>query len=223
MPAIDPKKKAADIEKGMKHAREALALLANELGGTKGAPGKEIAAILIGFQKMEAAFLSASAVNGSDFPLLAGAVNTFLDDTFVAVGRLKTVMPGERFDLALGADEAIAVKRRIVNRFTEDTGLTSRGRRITYEILVTLTNNRKTAEKILLREGVPVSRDEKIVVKLLTPAERDIGSAEGQKDITREPEGRLAWRLELKPGEKREIPLKLSIEHPADLVVTGID
>ncbi len=174
-------------------------------------------------KQMEAAFLSASAVNGSDFPLLAGAVNTFLDDTFVAVGRLKTVMPGERFDLALGADEAIAVKRRIVNRFTEDTGLTSRGRRITYEILVTLTNNRKTAEKILLREGVPVSRDEKIVVKLLTPAERDIGSAEGQKDITREPEGRLAWRLELKPGEKREIPLKLSIEHPADLVVTGID
>lgn len=60
-------------------------------------------------------------------------------------------------------------------------------------------------------------------MKLLTPAERDIGSAEGQKDITREPEGRLAWRLELKPGEKREIPLKLSIEHPADLVVTGID
>lgn len=174
-------------------------------------------------KQMEAAFLSASAVNGSDFPLLAGAVNTFLDDTFVAVGRLKTVMPGERFDLALGADEAIAVKRRIVNRFTEDTGLTSRGRRITYEILVTLTNNRKTAEKILLREGIPVSRDEKIVVKLLTPAERDIGSAEGQKDITREPEGRLAWRLELKPGEKREIPLKLSIEHPADLAVTGID
>lgn len=47
-------------------------------------------------KQMEAAFLSASAVNGSDFPLLAGAVNTFLDDTFVAVGRLKTVMPGER-------------------------------------------------------------------------------------------------------------------------------
>lgn len=55
--------------------------------------------------------------------------------------------------MPLGADEAIAVKRRIVNRFTEDTGLTSRGRRITYEILVTLTNNRKTAEKILLRRA----------------------------------------------------------------------
>lgn len=172
---------------------------------------------------MEAAFLSASALNGSEYPLLAGTVNAFLDDTFVASSHLKAVMPGERFDLALGADEAIAVKRKVVNRFTEDTGLTNRGRRITYEFLITLTNNKKSPERILLREGVPVSRDEKIVVKLLTPAERDIGATEGQKEVTREPEGRLAWRIELKPGEKREIPLKLSVEHPGDLAVTGVE
>ncbi|MBL9205073.1 MAG: mucoidy inhibitor MuiA family protein [Opitutaceae bacterium] len=172
---------------------------------------------------MEAAFLNASALNGSEYPLLAGTVNAFLDDTFVASSHLKAVMPGERFDLALGADEAIAVKRRVVNRFTEDTGLTNRGRRITYEFLITLTNNKKSPERILLREGVPVSRDEKIVVKLLTPAERDIGAAEGQKEITREPEGRLAWRIDLKPGEKREIPVKLSVEHPGDLAVTGVE
>ena len=110
-----------------------------------------------------------------------------------------------------------------MNRFTEDTGLTNRGRRITYEFLITLTNNKKSPERILLREGVPVSRDEKIVVKLLTPAERDIGATEGQKEVTREPEGRLAWRIELKPGEKREIPLKLSVEHPGDLAVTGVE
>ena len=172
---------------------------------------------------VEAAFLGASVANASEFPLLAGVVNTFLGDTFVASSRMKTVMPSERFDLALGADDAIAVKRRVVNRFTEDTGLTNRGRRVTYEFLITLTNNKKTSERIVLRESIPVSRDEKIVVKLLSPSERDIGATEGQKEITREPEGRLAWRLDLKPGEKREIPLKVSVEHPADLAVTGLD
>ena len=30
-------------------------------------------------------------------------------------------------------------------------------------------------------------------------------------------------RLDLKPGEKRDIPLKFSIEHPADLPVTGVE
>jgi len=63
---------------------------------------------------LEAAFLSAYAVNNTDYPFLAGPMNTFLDETFVAASRLKTVMPGEKFELALGADEGIAIKRKLV-------------------------------------------------------------------------------------------------------------
>ena len=43
--------------------------------------------------------------------------------TFIAASALKTVMPGEKFELALGADEGVAIKRKLVNRFAEDTGL----------------------------------------------------------------------------------------------------
>jgi uncharacterized protein (TIGR02231 family) len=172
---------------------------------------------------IEAAYLSASSTNRSDFPWLAGPVNAFLGDTFVATSALRAVMPGEAFTLSLGVDDSIAVKRRIVKRFTEETGLTSSGRRVTHEYLVTLTNNKKTAERIVVREPTPVSRDEKIVVKVITPAERDISSATVQKEIAREADGILAWRIDLKPGEKREVPIKLTIEHPADLNVTGLD
>ena len=171
----------------------------------------------------EAAFLSAYTTNTSDYPLLAGAMNTFLDGTFVATSQLKTVMSGEKFELALGADEGVAIKRKLVNRFTEDTGLTSSGRRTTYEVLVTVTNNKKTAERIVFKEGVPLSRDEKITVKIITPAERDTGTKAAPKEVTIEEDGKLVWRLDLKPGEKREIPLKYSIEHPANLAVTGIE
>ena len=172
---------------------------------------------------IEAAYLSASSTNRSDFPWLAGPVNAFLGDTFIATSALRAVMPGEAFTLSLGVDDSIAVKRRIVKRFTEETGLTSSGRRVTHEYLVTLTNNKKTAERIVVREPTPVSRDEKIVVKVITPAERDISSATVQKEIAREADGILAWRIDLKPGEKREVPIKLTIEHPADLNVTGLD
>ena len=44
---------------------------------------------------IEAAFLSANANNTTDYPLLAGPMNTFFDDTFVATSNLKTVMPGK--------------------------------------------------------------------------------------------------------------------------------
>jgi uncharacterized protein (TIGR02231 family) len=172
---------------------------------------------------IEAAYLSASSTNRSDFPWLAGPVNAFLGDTFIATSALRAVMPGETLALSLGVDDSIAVKRRIVKRFTEDTGLTNSGRRITHEYVVTLTNHKKTAERIVLREPTPVSRDEKIVVKVITPAERDISSATAPKEISREADGILAWRIDLKPGEKREVPIKLTIEHPADLTVTGLD
>ena len=171
----------------------------------------------------EAAFLSAYVTNTSDYPLLAGAVNTFLDDTFVAASSLKTVMPGEKFELALGADEGIAIKRKLVNRFAEDTGITAKYRRVTYEFLVTVTNNKKTAEKVVFKDAVPVSRDEKIEVKLLTPAERDLSTKEAPKEISREEDGKLVWRLSLKPGEKRELPLRFSVEYPAGTPVTGVE
>jgi len=172
---------------------------------------------------METAFLSAYAYNRTDYPFLAGAMNTFLDDTFVAASRLKTVMPGEKFELQLGADEGIAIQRKLVNRFTENTGLTNKGRRVTYEILITLTNHKKTAERVVFKEPVPVSRNEKIEVTLLTPAAGDVGTTAEPKEVTREEDGKLAWRLDLKPGEKREVPVKFAVEYPADLNVAGLE
>jgi uncharacterized protein (TIGR02231 family) len=171
----------------------------------------------------ETAFLTGKVTNESEYPLLAGPVNVFLDDAFVATSFLKTVMPREKFEVALGADEGIQVKRRVVSRFQEDTGLTSKGRRVTYEFLITVTNQKPTPEKVLVREALPLSQDEKIVVKLLTPAERDIGTAEKPRDLMREENGRLAWTLNLKASEKRELPLKFSIEWPSDVAVSGVE
>ncbi len=174
--------------------------------------------------QIETAFLGASMTNTTEFPFLTGSVGTFLDNTFVTTGNLKTVMPGEKFSLDLGADEGVAIKRKLVKRFTEDTGLTSKIKRITYEFVLTATNHKRTAERLILKESLPVSHDEQIVVKLLAPAEKDVGTKDKPgREVTREEDGKLVWRLDLKPGEKREITLKFSIEHPADLPVTGVE
>jgi uncharacterized protein (TIGR02231 family) len=174
-------------------------------------------------KSLEAAFLSAYANNASEYPMLAGPMNTFLDETFVAASNLKTVMPGEKFEIALGADDAITVKRRVVNRFAEDTGLTNKNRRVTYEILVTITNKKTTEERVVFKEPTPVSRDEKIVVKLMTPSEKEVGTLASPKEVTREEDGKLVWRVNMKPGEKRDFPLKVSIEYPGDVTVAGLE
>jgi uncharacterized protein (TIGR02231 family) len=177
----------------------------------------------------ETAYLAAYVTNRSELPFLAGSLNVFLDDTFVASSRLATTMPGEKFTLNLGADEGISIKRKIVSRFTEDTGFTTKSRRTTYDILVTVTNNKRTTERVVIKDAAPVARDEKILVKLLAPAERDLlkpeeAAAQPPKlGIARDADGKLVWRLDLKPGEKREIPLKFSIEHPVELSISGIE
>ena len=165
-------------------------------------------------KQLKAAFLTAKVTNSSEFPLLAGAMNVFLDETFVAASSLRVVMPGEKFDLALGADEGIAVTRKLNSRFTEDTGIVSKGQRITYDTTLTIQNNKKTAEKVVVQDQVPVSRNEKIVVKVLAPDEKEAKPAA---------DGTVKWTLTLKPGEKRELPLKFSIEYPNELQVSGLE
>jgi uncharacterized protein (TIGR02231 family) len=165
-------------------------------------------------KQLAAAFLTTKVTNSSEFPLLAGTMNVFLDGTFVATSSLRTVMPGEKFDLALGADDAIAIKRKLNNRFTEDTGIVTKGKRVTYDSTLTVQNNKKTAEKIVVLDQLPISRNEKVVVKLLAPDDRELKP---------ETDGTLRWTLTLKPGEKREIPLKFAIEYAADVQVAGLD
>ena len=101
-----------------------------------------------------------------------------------------------------------------MNKFTEDTGLTNSGKRITYEYLLTVQNNKRTAERVIVADQVPISRNEKVVVKLLSPDARDVKPSD---------EGTLKWSLDLKPGEKRELTVKFSIEYANDVNVVGLE
>jgi len=161
----------------------------------------------------EAVFLTAQASNTTDIPFLAGPLNTFLDDAFVASSAMKAVMPGEKLELALGADDGISIKRQLVNRYTESTGFSGSGKRVTYEYKITVKNNKATKEQVSFKDRLPISRNEKIVVKLLSPADRD---------IKREDDGKLVWDWELEPGKSRDTVLKFSVDYPGDIDVSGI-
>lgn len=165
-------------------------------------------------KRQAAAFLTSKVVNSSEFPLLAGAMNVFLDGTFVATSALRTVMSGEKFDLALGVDDGIAIKHKRVQKFTEETGLTNSGKRVTYEYLITVQNNKKTQERVVVADQVPISRNEKVVVKLLSPDAKDVKPSD---------EGTLKWTLDLKPGEKRELNVKFTVDYPNDVNVGGLE
>jgi len=160
------------------------------------------------------AFLDAAVRNTSDYPLLPGQMNVFVDRVFIATSHLAHTMPDETFNLALGADEGLAITHKQVRRFSEQVGLMTKSTRTTYDYLTTLTNNKTAAVKLTVSDQVPVSRNDKITVKVQAPPARD-----ARPDA----EGKLEWTLELAPGETRELPLKFSIEHANGLSIDGLE
>ena len=162
----------------------------------------------------EAAYLQADTRNASDYPLLPGTLNTYLGNTFVASGQLRAVMPGETFELALGGDEAMSIKRKLVNRYTDYTGLTGGRKRITYEFRIDAQNNHKTEQRLQFKDQLPISRNEQIKVALLEPEDQF---------FAREDDGKLLWDWQLKPGEKRSTTFRFSVEYPKELEVSGLD
>jgi len=162
----------------------------------------------------EAAYLQADTRNASDYPLLPGTLNTYLGNTFVASGQLRAVMPGETFELALGGDEAMSIKRKLVNRYTDYTGLTGGRKRVTYEFRIDAQNNHKTEQRLQFKDQLPISRNEQIKVTLLEP--------EGQA-VAQEDDGKLLWDWQLKAGEKRSTTLKFSVEYPKELEISGLE
>jgi uncharacterized protein (TIGR02231 family) len=167
----------------------------------------------------------ARVTNNSPHPFVAGEASLFLDGTFVSRSRLPLVMPGAKFILNLGVDPGIAAEHKDINRLTENTGAFAKRARITYDTRLLVTNNRTTDETIIVKDQVPISRHEKIIVTLVEPAKTEIAridEAGADGTIRRAEDGTLSWTVKLKPGEKRELPLKLTVEHPTDFGILGL-
>ncbi len=161
------------------------------------------------------AYLKAKAKNETEYPLLAGRANVFFDNAFVTSSDLDLVAPGEEFWTFLGIDEGIAVGYRLIRRFEEDAG---RKRKVTYEYLTTLKNNKKTEEELVMWDQVPVSSAEDIEVELSKPAIRD-----DIPTIKRDENGFIEWLFHLEPGREVTVPFCFSVRFPRDRKVEGLN
>jgi uncharacterized protein (TIGR02231 family) len=163
------------------------------------------------------AYLKAKAVNGTDFPLLRGATSVFLDNSFVANSTLDNVAPGEEFWTFLGVDEAVKVEYKRLNRLEKDKGFIGKKRKVEFDYLITVTNNRKTDEEIVAWDQLPIPGDGDIKVELVEPKYRENTDALKKNETQY-----LEWYFRMKPGQKITIPFKFTVEYPEGKTVTGL-
>ncbi|MDW3845633.1 mucoidy inhibitor MuiA family protein [Micromonospora sp. BRA006-A] len=157
------------------------------------------------------AHLRATVRNTSDHTLLPGPASVFHGADFVAATRLKTWAPGEETELALGVDDRLRVERKLSRRIESKATLGSTRRR-EVEYRITVANHTPRPATVELRDQLPVSRDESVVVRetVLTPPPAE-----------RTELGELTWRLSLAPGESGEIALGFRVELAKGVELTG--
>lgn len=152
------------------------------------------------------AYLQAAVTNPSTgATLLPGKANIFRENTFVGTTKLENISPGQEFTLNLGIDEGLKIQRDLVERQV-DKKLIGSQCRTTYAYRLAIANLQDVATSLTLKEQLPVSRDEKIKVRLTqTNPKIQLGEM-----------GLLEWKIDLPPQQKREIYYQFAIEHPPD-------
>ena len=126
---------------------------------------------------------------------------------------------GEEFNMSLGADREVKVKREKIRDKIKETyfGKIERKtviREMAFKIM--LENMKAKPIRIKVFDSVPVSRTDKIEVKDLKitpePTEKDY-----QND-----EGVYLWEFDLKPGDKQDINMEFVLTYPKDRPVFGL-
>jgi len=163
-------------------------------------------------------YLKAKAVNTTELPYLPGPSAVFVDGSFVANADMDLVPAGQEFWTYLGADASVKVERRILADRTEVAGLIGKKRVSTVrDHVFKLTNGKATPVELVIWDQIPMSNHEAIKVVLEQPEyKRD------SADLRMDDQKRLEWRVDLKPGEKRDLPFRFTVERPEDVVVEGL-
>uniref|UniRef100_A0A915BS07 Protein F37C4.5 n=2 Tax=Parascaris univalens TaxID=6257 RepID=A0A915BS07_PARUN len=168
-------------------------------------------------------FLTASVLNPSQFILLPGQANVYLNNSFIAKSDIKGVSPNERFFSSLGVDAAVKVEYKPAHEFSEQVGLLSKSSSTVHEQRIVIKNTKNEQVLITVKEHVPKSTDEKIKIKLISPeldqkmANRVDSMKKGELPT---PGARLnsahnlEWTVALEPNSETELLVKWSVEYP---------
>jgi uncharacterized protein (TIGR02231 family) len=160
------------------------------------------------------AFRVAELTNQAAWPLLPGRVDAFRSTGLVGRYPLERVPQGGAFTLTFGVEDAVRVKRTIVDELKRDTGLFNGNKRFSYVYSFELGNYGKAPIEVTLAEHLPVSEMNDILVSV--GEKTTAGYQLNPKD------GIAKWKVPLKPGEKKKLDLSFRVDVPNSYDTGGL-
>lgn len=158
------------------------------------------------------AFLRNKSTNQSEFPFLAGKVNVFMDDTFVATSDVKTTNPSEDISLYLGNDPSVVIDfKEVINR--ENKGFVSKTLSTKYLHEISAKNTKNKPIRLDVFDQLPKSVDGQIKVTVIRPK---IEAKEKPDAAFLNSFNNVRWQVTIQPGETWTMNFEYQIEHPCE-------
>jgi len=153
-----------------------------------------------------------------DRELLGGMLNIYFGGQYVGKTVLEEQKAGGSFQIPLGADREVPVKREKLRDAVKETFFGKMERDTTVRELayrITAENRKGRPVRLHVLDHLPVSRTDRIQVEVVRvspePAQKDVDGREGV----------LRWELALSPGEKKTIDLEFTVRYPRELSPPG--
>lgn len=158
------------------------------------------------------AYLKASVVNTTTFPFLAGSMNVFVDNNFVAKSNIDLLNPGESMGIFLGIDAAIKVEHQELKNSLETQGYLSKSNKKTIHLNTVVTNTKKEDIKLTIFQHLPRSTHGDVKVTLKEPQIEEGANAK----IKLTPANNIERIHTIKAGVKEGFGIIYNIEYPIE-------
>ena len=166
-------------------------------------------------RKNARAYLTARFTQDRETPLFSGPMRVVVDGAYAGLAELPELLPGADAVLPMGPDRQVEVL--VIDQGGEKGSegfFASRNAEFT-DFLFEIVNRHSRATSVEVIDYYPVPRDERIEFSVPRGA-----SAPDEKDLDERP-GVLAWRKELKPGERWQIVHQYEVSYPEDTTLAG--
>jgi len=157
------------------------------------------------------AFLEAAFNHDEEAPLLPGKVALHRDGTYVGMGRIGLVAPGDEVALGFGADDRIKVSFAPVKRRENEPRWLNQTRTDQREFRTVVKSLHAQPVKVTVLQRIPYSENSAITIETIAaqttpPTEKQVGDKRGVS----------SWTFDLAPGSEKELRLAYRIKWPGD-------
>ena len=150
--------------------------------------------------------------NTSPEILLPGQAILYVDGQLIGQTNLATLPPNAEADMFFGAIEGLRLTRTVLDRNEGDRGIISRSNEETEAVRIEVENLTDRAWNVSLRDAVPFSEQEDLVIEWDARPAPDDTAVDDQRGI-------LEWQFELPAGDSTSISLDTTLQWPDGMVL----